>query len=279
MFGEAILTRSITAARIKDSHGNVWQYHSRSDRHSKIACWAVLFDLLQTCPLLRDQVAGGKVCFGINHEMRDYKQDRKKNLDLVLCTRQATASELTFAGYGQECGVILTAEEAAVLAKLPIMRQAGVASVLVALEAKACMTEHSKAVPRLHDELSSSHQTIHGDTGRAIAAGLVMINCAESFISTDRNRKRVRGGRFVVNAHKQPGAADKMLAAIMKIPRRADESGVGFDAVGITMVRCANDGSPVMIDELANTKVSDIVKYDAFIRRLAHLYATKFTAF
>jgi hypothetical protein len=23
-----------------------WQYHSRSDRHSKIACWGILFDLL-----------------------------------------------------------------------------------------------------------------------------------------------------------------------------------------------------------------------------------------
>jgi len=276
MFGEAILTRSLTASRIKDAHGNTWQYHSRSDRHSKIACWSVLFDLLRTCSLLRDQVATGKVCFGINHEMRDYKQDRKKNLDLVLCTHQSTASELTFAEYGVQCGVVLTSEENEVLTKLPPMREAGVSNVLVALEAKACMTEHSKAVPRLHDELSSSHQTIHGDTGSAIAAGLVMINCSESFISTDRNRKKVRAGKFVVNVHKQPAAADKMLAAIMKIPRRSEESGTGFDAVGISMVHCTNDGSDVTIDALANAKVPDIVKYDAFIRRLSHLYGTKY---
>lgn len=276
MFGEAILTRSLTALRIRDAHGNTWQYHSRSDRHSKIACWSVLFDLLQTCSLLRDQVAAGKVCFGINHEMRDYKQDRKKNLDLVLCRHQSAASELTFAQYGARCGVVLADEEAAVLSQLPPMREAGVSNVLVALEAKACMTEHSKAVPRLHDELSSSHQTIHGDTGGAIAAGLVMINCAASFISTDRNRKKVRGGKFVVNSHKQPAAADKMLAAIMKIPRRSEESGAGFDALGISMVLCENNGSAVTIDSLANAKVPDIVKYDAFIRRLSHLYGTKY---
>ena len=278
MFGEAILARSITAARITDSHGNVWQYHSRSDRHSKVACWAVLFDLLLTCSLLREQVAAAKVCFGINHEMRDYKQDRKKNLDLVLCTHQAAASELTFSEFGKQCGVVLTPEEASILEQLPRMKQAGVSNVLVALEAKACMTEHSGAVPRLHDELSSSHQTIHGDTGGAIAAGLVMINCADSFISTDRNRKRVRGGKYVVNVHKQPGAGEKMLGAIMKIPRRADEGGAGFDAIGISMVRCGNDGSPVMIDSMASAKVPDIVKYDAFVRRLSHLYATKFAA-
>lgn len=278
MFGEAVLARSIAAARIKDTHGNVWQYHSRSDRHSKVACWAALFDLLQCCSLLRDQVAAGKVCFGINHEMRDYRQDRKKNLDLVLCTRAAEASDLTFAEYGKHSGVLLAPEEEAALAALPPMRQAGVSNVLVALEAKACMTEHSKAVPRLHDELSSSHQTIHGDTAGAIAAGFVIINCADTFISTDRNRRRIRKGNFVVNAHKQPAAADKMLAAIMKIPRRSDEAGSGFDALGISMLRCANDGSAVAIDAVANAKVPDIVKYDAFIRRVAHLYATKYPA-
>jgi hypothetical protein len=278
MFGEAILARSITAARIKDAHGNAWQYHSRSDRHSKMACWAVLFDLLQTCSLLRDQVAAGKVGFGINHEMRDYKQDRKKNLDLVLCTHQGAVSALSFAAYGEGCGVILTPQETELLEKLPKMRQAGVTNVLVALEAKACMTEHVKAVPRLHDELSSSHQTIHGDTGGAIAAGYVLINCADSFISPDRNRKRVRGGKFIVNAHRQPAAAEKSLAAIVKIPRRSMDSQVGFDGVGVTMLRCANDGSEVSVDELANAKITDILKYESFVTRLAHLYATKFGA-
>src|SRR5205085_2044407 len=102
MLGESILVRSISATRIKDTLGNVWQYHSRSDRHSKVACWVVLFDLLQTCPLLCEHVAAGKVVFGINHEMRDYKQNRKKNLDLVLCTHRDTSSELTFADYGRE---------------------------------------------------------------------------------------------------------------------------------------------------------------------------------
>jgi hypothetical protein len=157
------------------------------------------------------------------------------------------------------------------------MRAAGVSNVLVAVEAKACMTEHSKAVPRLHDELSSSHQTIHGDTGGAIAAGMIMINCAGSFISPDRNRRRVRGGKYVVNHHKQPGAAEKMLAAIMKIPRRSDDSGAGFDALGVSMVRCANDGTPVALDAIENSKVSEIVRYDAFVRRIAQLYATKYT--
>lgn len=276
MDGEAILARSITATRIEDSHGNIWQYHSRSDRHSKIACWAVLFDLLRACPLLREHVAAGKVSFGINHEMRDFKQDRKKNLDLVLCTRRDDASDVSFVDYGRECGVALDPMEVQALASLPVLRKAAVSNVLVALEAKACMTEHVKALPRLHDELSSSHQTIHGDTGGAIAAGFVVINCADTFISPDRNRHKVRARKYVVNRHTQPAAADRTLAAVMKIPRRSEEPGVGFDAVGITMVRCANDGTEVTIDAMANAGVPEIVKYDSFVRRLAHLYATKY---
>jgi len=279
MFGETILTRSISSARIPDQHGNRWQYHSRSDRHSKVACWAILFDLLQTCSLLREQVAAGKVAFGINHELRDFKQDRKKNLDLVLCASHGEAPKTkTFADYAAEWQVALQPDEAAILAQLPILRQAPVTNVLVALEAKACMTEHSKARPRLHDELASSHQTIHGDTSGAIAAGFVMINCADSFISPDRNRRRVREGKFAVNRHKQPAVAEKTLAMVMKIPRRSDEKETGFDAVGVSMVRCANDGSPVITDPVANSALSDIVRYASFIRRISHLYSTKFAS-
>lgn len=278
MFGEPIITRSIGSAQIRDSHGNRWQYHSRSDRHSKVACWAILFDLLQTCSLLRDHITAGKVAFGINHEMRDFKQDRKKKLDLVLCGSHGEPSKITFAEYGTQCGVILESAEEAALRSLPELRQASVANVHVALEAKACMTEHGKALPRLHDELASSHQTIHGDTGSAIAAGFVMINCAGSFVSPDRNRRRVRNDKFIVNQHKQPFVAEKTLAMIMKIPRRSDEKENGFDAVGVSMVLCANDRSPVVLDPLANAALPDIVRYASFVRRISHLYSTKFAA-
>ncbi|MGH3182596.1 MAG: hypothetical protein ACRDOE_11920, partial [Streptosporangiaceae bacterium] len=55
----------MTATRIPDQFGNIWQYHPRSDRHSKVACWAAFFDLLTTSALLRRHVAEGKVIFGL----------------------------------------------------------------------------------------------------------------------------------------------------------------------------------------------------------------------
>ena len=50
-----------------------------------------VFDLLRTNQLLRRHVAAGFVSFGINHEMRDFVHNRRKNLDLVLCTPSAAA--------------------------------------------------------------------------------------------------------------------------------------------------------------------------------------------
>lgn len=277
MHGEAIIARSISAARIKDRHGNTWQYHSRSDRHSKIACWAIMFDLLQACPLLRQHVSAGKVAFGVNHQMRDFRQNKKKDLDLVLAGKR-DESDTTFGEFARKWGVVLNSEESQILAALPVLRSASVATVFLALEAKACMTEHIKAIPRLNDELSSSFQTIHGDTGSAIAGAFVMINCAGTFISSDRHPKRIRAGKFTVTPHRQPHVAERVVDAIMKIPRRSDATGNGFDAVGIAMMRCANDGSEVEVDAVANAKVPEIATYPNLIERLSHLYATKYGA-
>jgi len=57
------------------------------------------------------------------------------------------------------------------------------------MEAKACMTAHQRALPRLYDELNSSHLTVHGAADHAIAAGFVMVNAATKFLSTDLNKK------------------------------------------------------------------------------------------
>ncbi len=279
MLGEHILVRTLQQARVRDKDGKLWQYHSRSDRHSKTACWAILFDLLRTSSLLRAQAASGRVGFGINHELRDFRVNRKKNLDLVLCIgKPAGDASSTLADYGNELGVELSDAERAELDALPPLRRGAVSNVLMALEAKACMTEHVKARPRLYDELASSAQTIHGDTGSAIAAAFVMINSATDFVSSDRNKGRVKAGRFVRNLHKQPDVALKVFRKVMELPRRSSESDTGFDAIGITMLACRNDGSPVVLDTAMKQQIDTIVRYEELVQRLSHLYATKFAA-
>ena len=84
MEGARILAQTMTTPSVTDEYGNRWQYHSRSDRHSKVACWATMFDLLAGSALLRRHVAEGKVAFGVNHEFADFRTRRKKKLDLVI---------------------------------------------------------------------------------------------------------------------------------------------------------------------------------------------------
>ena len=107
--GDQIYVRTVTASAISAKNRRTWQYHSRSDAHSKAACWAIVLDLLETCSLLRNHVEIGKVAFGINHEMRDFRMNRKKNLDLVICTPGSIAGKdgVGFGDLVKQYGIVL----------------------------------------------------------------------------------------------------------------------------------------------------------------------------
>src|SRR5207248_2899373 len=94
MHGPGILTASMSVPQPRGPRRELWQYHSRSDLHSKVACWAVFFDLLRTSALLQKHALAGKVIFGVNFEMRDYATGRKKDLDLVIARPSAPPNTL-----------------------------------------------------------------------------------------------------------------------------------------------------------------------------------------
>lgn len=292
MIGPEILVRTLSKATSgsgasKFAYGNQWQYHSRSDRHSKIACWTLVFDLMRHCDLLRDHAAVGKVGLGINHEMHDFRNKKKKNLDLVICTKAplalrgsskgGTRKAKNFAELASAYGIDLTLSEAAELRSLPPLVLSGVSSVLVAAEAKAAMTAHQKARPRLHDELTSSHQTIHGDNSEAIAAGIVLVNASPTFVSPDENKWPLGSMPTKISVHKE-NAATLILEGLAKLQCRSRIDDAGFDAVGVVTVDCRNDGSPICLvtaSPPAPDPSSDF-DYARFVRRLAQLYGTRF---
>lgn len=232
MHGLDILRRSLSEPTMADRSGRPWQYHSRSDTHSKIACWAILFDLLLESAVLREQALTGQIGFGINHDISDFKQDRKKNLDLVICKPgkgKSRAPQRSMSDLAEDKNILLSEVEAAKLANLPDLMEAPVGSVLVALEAKACMTAHQKALPRLYDELNSSHSTVHGAFDQAIAVGFAMVNAADRFVSPDRN-KGVPLTQPIWSLHNQPKAAELTVKKLRQLPRRSRPGESGYDA-------------------------------------------------
>lgn len=275
MFGPTILVNSLSIAALPGDFGRSWQYHSRSDHHSKVACWGIVFDLLLQNATLRSHVAAGKVAFGINHEMRDFENDRKKNLDLVLCTpADNDRYGLSLTGMVERYSIVLDDAQRAALAGLPDLRTARVGSVLMALEAKACMTAHQKALPRLYDELNSSHLTVHGSTDQAIAVGFAMVNVADRFLSPGRNAS---GGDAVWNQHQQPRAAEITIDKLHQLKRRFKPGDVGYDAFAIVLIDCANDGSPVSLATRPPAPPrGDIYEYASMIDRVSHIYSTRF---
>ncbi len=237
-----------------------------------------MFDLLRTCPLLRRQVEEGRVGFGINHEMRDFVHDRKKNLDVVLCTPSSAgkASAVTFASLVDDYALDLSPGETAELKALPILRRTPVGSVPMALEAKAAMTAHQRALPRLYDELNSSHLTVHGASDQAIAAGFVMVNLAERYLSPDLNKKN-RADDPEWSTHGQPRDAQLVVDKVRQLPKRARVGDAGYDALAIVAVDAANDGGEVrLVTSPPAPAPGDIYHYASMIDRIVHIWATRF---
>jgi hypothetical protein len=280
MHGPEILAATMSVPQPRGESGELWQYHSRSDLHSKVACWGVFFDMLRTSALLSEHARAGKVIFGVNFEMRDFSTGRKKNLDLVIArpSGDAASSKRTLPDLATHWGIVLNKPQEAELEQLPLITEGALAGsgVLVALEAKAAMTAHSKARPRIYDELNSSHLTVHGASNQALAVGMVMINESDTFISPERQRD---DGRDIVSHHLQPADAERIIQKVEEIPRRASSAHHGFDGLGIVVVRAANDGSPVqLVARPPAPQPGDVFYYDDMLSRVANEYDTRFAA-
>ena len=296
MRGPRIITRTLTAAKVPDRYGNTWQYHSRSDHHSKVACWAIAFDLLATSKTLRDHIAAGVVTFGINRQLNDFETGKKKDLDLVVArapgkdpagiargSGRFTPLSFDLDALAERLGVQLDADDLAALDALalpPAPPGAPGATVLVALEAKACMTAHIAALPRLHDELTSSHGIVHGDTPNALSVGFVMVNTSETFISPGKVKELLADkGAAPINHHRQLHATERTAEMLKEVRRRSGPGSPqhGFDALGIMLVNMANDDGPVsLVTTPPAPQPGSSFSYEAMVGRAGHLYDVTF---
>lgn len=138
------------------------------------------------------------------------------------------------------------------------------------------MTAHQRALPRLYDELNSSHLTVHGAHDLAIAAGFVMINAAKSFLSPDLNKEN-RGSDPAWSTHDQPKSVMITIDKVKQLPRRSKTGISGYDALAVVVVDCKNDASAVKLYAKAPApQPQDPYHYVSMIDRLQGIYATRF---
>ena len=228
--------------------------------------------------MIQQHAASGSIVIGVNQELRDFRTNRSKNLDLVLATPGGPLKShaITLADLAHRWNVRLNANQQEQLARLPALREAPTGIVRVALEAKACMTAHIKALPRLFDELNSSHSTVHANTNDAIAVGYALVNLAASFVSPDLNKHSLDQQSAVVSSHNQPMWTERTVGKLRELPRRSRPSDEGFDAFGIVVIDMRNDGGPVhIVDGPPAPDIHDTFRYDQMVRRFVDMYAAK----
>jgi hypothetical protein len=227
--------------------------------------------------LMQKHASERRIIFGVNHELRDFGTGRKKKLDLVIARPRPSAISKSrgLLDLGDEYSVNLDPAERLAVVALPRLVEGPVGAVLVALEAKAAMTKHAGAKPRLYDELTSSHSTVHGASTNALAVGLVMVNSAVEFLSP--TGKRDASQKPIVNKHTQPRDAESVIEKLRELPRRTTDHGAGFDGLAVVVVDSRNDGKPIeLVTSSPAPQPGDVYHYENMIARVAHEYDARF---
>jgi hypothetical protein len=203
------------------------QYHSRSDEHSKVLGEFIVEDLLDTCPLLRDQASRGEIAYGINYAFR-WRNGKAKTLDLVLGvpTIQNAPPE------GSRIRRLRHRSKGK--GAVDSFRR-----VLIACEEKAVMTEHGKSQLRVYSELNDVHAIVHAGSRDTIAAGIAMVNIAATFISPLR---QAPGVPIKISIHRQPDVTANMVQHLRHLPLRDSVDQPGLDAYCTFVVDVDNQG-------------------------------------
>lgn len=230
--------------------GHVYRYHSRSDAHSIALSRFIVEDLLTVCASLREQAESSEIVYGTNVRF-SWPSGKQKTLDLAI-------------GPGSE----RSAEPAP-----ETIHHGRLSDVFIACEAKTVMTEHGKAQPRVYDELSSSHEIVHQGRPDALAAGITVVNIAETFVSPLRQSARTP---LVISRHKQPEAAARMVQHLRGLPLREAVGQVGFDAYATVVIDCDNQSVARLWTALPAPQAGDPDHYETFLERLCRFYSDRF---
>ncbi|MDZ4754712.1 MAG: hypothetical protein SGJ11_09470 [Phycisphaerae bacterium] len=201
---------------------------------------------------MASHAGAGTIVGGVN-AAHTFASGKTKSLDLAI-------------GTPADAIIVPLASSSIVMGKISQLR--------VAMEAKQCMTEHSKTKPRIYDELSSSHEIVHKGEPKAIACGIVVVNIAEKYASPTR---RLPAGPVLFTSHKQPEAAGAIVQHLRGLHRRTADGQTGFDAFVTIVIDCDNTAGCLLHTGNPAPQPGDLDHYDAFIHEISRAYVDRFS--
>ncbi|MBN1343232.1 MAG: hypothetical protein JXQ73_11165 [Phycisphaerae bacterium] len=222
-------------------------YHPRSDRHSNALAEVITTDLLNHCPKMRDKAGSGGLVYDLNFTLRAGTADW--NVDLVLGEPQL--------------GEPGARDEAVIRKESPSLVQ-------VAIELKAVMTEHRKAVKNRKRDLEAHHEHVHNYNSSTIAGGVLIVNASSIFKSPLRTEPTV---------HKSPmKLVEHCVSELRSVAVRGGRTGYGLEARCAIVVEVDNvaHGAAEFINRSPAPTVGDPLHYDTFIRTICDHYTRRF---
>lgn len=222
-------------------------YHPRSDKHSNALGLCVVRDLVEHCPAVRRRAEAGDLVYSLNFPL--LSGTAEWNVDLVL---------------GQPAMGSTTRPKSGEIARtVP-------STVQVAIEFKAVMTEHRKAVKNRKRDFESHHDHVHRYDDRAIAGGLLVINASPIFKSPLRPETTVHRHPIRLVTH--------CVGEMRAVAVRSRPGEVGLDAKGVVVVSLdpAEPGSATFLTTPPAPPVGDPMHYDAFIQTLCSRFTERF---
>jgi len=210
---------------------------------------AIVDDLVAACDPLANKAAAGRAVYQLNSNL--WAGSSNWNVDVVFGPPP---------------------EPVAVAAGMRIAR-ANPAAVHIAIEIKAVMTEHRKAVKNRKRDLEAHHEHVHNYDAQTVAAGLMLINASPSFMSPLRQTRTIHGTEARMQVLLQ-----HCVNEMRNVTESGGELGAGLDAKGVIVVNFDNINlrSSGYFTQRPAPQPGDSLHYDSFIRRLCQAYVRRF---
>lgn len=224
-------------------------YHSRSDKHSKALSEAIVEHLMAYCPAISEEALAGRLVFQHNHDLT--YGHATWNTDLAIGPPPPGPLPMS------------TREVAGMIRATP-------ATVRIAVEAKAVMTEHRKAIKNRKRDLEAHHAHVHDYDPSTIAAGIMAINASPTFQSPLRMGLTEHRNVMSIVAH--------CINEVNNITMSGGTHAAGLDAKCALVVILDNVYHPMTSYLPADPapRPGSPIHWDAFIQRICNLYRSRF---
>jgi hypothetical protein len=228
------------------SHLREQGYHSRSNKHSNALAEAIVRDLFEHCPAIRQASESRRLVYCLNFDLTG---SGTWNVDLVLGEPAL--------GFKEEGGG-------------DKLLMATPAKVQIAIELKSVMTEHRKAIKNRKRDLEAHHEHVHEYSTDAIAGGVLVVNGSEEFQSPLRQERTTHRNVERLIEH--------CLSEARSISTRSASSSAGLDAKCVLVVDMDNVSlnETGYIEKHPAPRPGDSLHYDSFIRQMCEQFRTRF---